>query len=201
MLTAVLSKENDMKNTDVLATLLAQTPVKTAALPRDQRGIYGLIDHDQHLRYIGCTTREAENFHKRIHQRHRTGSETHSHYFSKIYNTGRMYRDRLTQQGDPDAKIAKDLRSAFIAEYCRAVYVSLEAIELEIMALEAATIAIAPLENIRWNRATTLIYPEPTELVDALIAKLGLSRREIEALERQRLRFDYAVARSGLLAS
>ncbi|MFK4771973.1 hypothetical protein [Rhizobium sp. ZW T2_16] len=188
-----------MKNTDVLATLLAQTPMKTTNLPRDQRGIYGLIDHDQHLRYIGCTTREAENFRKRIHQRHRTGSETHSHYFSKIYNTGRMYRDRLTQQGDPDAKIAKDFRSAFIEEYCRAVYVPLEASELEIVALEAATIAIAPSENILWNRATTMVYPEPTELVDALIAKLGLSRGGIEALERQSLRFDRT--RTGLLAS
>lgn len=200
-MTAILSKENDMKNTDVLAALLAQTPVKTASLPRDQRGIYGLIDHNQHLRYIGCTTREAENFRKRIHQRHRTGSETHSHYFSKIYNTGRMYRDRLTQQGDPDAKIAKDLRSAFIAEYCRAVYVPLEASELEIMALEAATIAIAASENILWNRATTMVYPEPTELVDALTAKLGLSRHEIEALERQRLRFGQSAARAGVLAS
>lgn len=181
-----------MKNTDVLAALLAQTPVKTASLPRDQRGIYGLIDHDQHLRYVGCTTREAENFRKRIHQRHRTGSETHSHYFSKIYNTGRMYRDRLTQQGDPDAKIAKDLRSAFIEEYCRAVYLPLEASELEILALEAATIAVAPSENILWNRATTMVYPEPTELVDALLAKLALPRIEIDALERQRQRQRFA---------
>lgn len=178
-----------MQNTDVLSALLAQTPVKTAFLPSDQRGIYGLLDHDHQLRYIGCTTREAESFRKRIHHRHRTGSETHSHYFSKIYNTGRMYRDRLTQRGDPDAKIAKDLRSAFIAEYCRAVYVPLEASELEILALEAATIAVAPSENTLWNRATTMVYPEPTELVDALLAKLTLPRIEIDALERQRKRF------------
>jgi hypothetical protein len=200
MLTAVHLKENDMRNKDVLAALLAQTPVKTASLPRDQRGIYGLIDHDQHLRYIGCTTREAENFRKRIHQRHRTGSETHSHYFSKIYNTGRMYRDRLTQQGDPDAKVAKDLRSAFIAEYCRAVYVPLEMSELEILALEAATIAIAPSENILWNRATTLVYPEPTELVDRLVTKLGYSGDHIAALERQQARFN-TIAGSMMLAA
>lgn len=189
MLIAVLSKENKMKNTDVLAALFAQTPVKTADLPRDERGIYGLIDHNQHLRYIGCTTRESENFRKRIHQRHRTGSETHSHYFSKIYNTGRMYRDRIAQQGDPDAKIAKDLRSAFIAEFCRAVYVPLEASELEILALETSTIAIAPPENILWNRATTMVYQEPTELVDRLITKLGYSDEHVAALERQHARF------------
>lgn len=189
-----------MKNTDVLAALLAQTPVKTASLPRDQRGIYGLIDHDQHLRYIGCTTREAESFRKRIHQRHRTGSETHSHYFSKIYNTGRMYRDRFTQQGDPDAKIAKDLRSAFIAEYCRAVYVPLEASEWEIVALEAATITIAPSENVLWNRATTMVYPEPTELVDRLVTKLGYSDNDVAALERQRAQFDTVAGRMTLAA-
>lgn len=72
---------------------------------------------------------------------------------------------------------------------------------MEILALEASTIAIAPPENILWNRATSMVYPEPTELVDAQIAKLGLSRREIEALERQRLLFDHTVARRGLLAS
>lgn len=190
-----------MNNSDILSLLLSQESVKTADLPRDQRGIYGLIDHNQRLRYIGCTTKEAENFRKRIHQRHRTVSETHSHYFSKIYNTGRMYRDRLTQQGDADAKIAKDLRSAFIAEYCRAVYVPLEASELEILALEASTIAIAPSENILWNRATTMVYPEPTDLVDALIAKLGLSELDIEALERQRARFNHTSARLEVLAS
>jgi len=179
-----------MKNTDVLDALLTQTPVKTADLPRDQRGIYGLIDHNQHLRYIGCTTRAAENFRKRIHQRHRTGSETHSHYFSKIYNSGRMYRDRLTQQGDADAKIAKNLRSSFIAEYCRAVYVPLETSESEILALEALTIAIAPPENVLWNRATRLVYPEPAEMVDRLLTELGYSSEHIAALERQRDRFN-----------
>jgi DNA polymerase-3 subunit epsilon len=115
-----------MNNVEILNRLLSHQPVKTADLPRDQRGIYGLIDHTGHLRYIGYTTKEAENFRKRIHQRHRTGSETHSQYFSKIYNCGRMYRNRLTQQAHPDAKIAKDLRSAFIAEHCRAVYVPLD---------------------------------------------------------------------------
>jgi hypothetical protein len=111
-----------------------------------------------------------------------------------------MYRDRLTQQGHPDAKAAKDLRSAFIAEYCRAVYVPLEASELEIMALEAGTIAIAPSENILWNRATTLVYPEPTELVDLLVTKLGYSGDHIAALERQQARFNTIAGRMTLAA-
>lgn len=179
-----------MKHIEILNSLVSQTPVRTADLPDDQRGIYGLIDHTGQLRYIGCTTRETENFRKRIHQRHRTGSETHSHYLSKIYNTGRMYRDRLTQQGDPDAKIAKDLRSAFIAEYCRAVFVPLTFSERDIVELEAATIAAAPAECILWNRSTRLVYPEPTDLVDQLISKLGLTVANLDALARQRQRFE-----------
>lgn len=190
-----------MNGVDILNSLLTQAPVRTADLPRDSRGIYGLIDHTGHLRYIGCTTKENENFRKRIHQRHRTGSESHSHYFSKIYNCGRMYRNRLTQQGHTDAKIAKDLRSAFVAEYCRAVYVPLDLSEHGILALEAATIAIAPPECILWNRATTMVYPEPEDLVDALIARLSFSAPEIEAVERQRAHFENNYPWTDLMAS
>ncbi len=104
------------------------------------------------------------------------------------------------QQGHPDAKVAKDLRSAFIAEYCRAVYVPLEASELEISAIEAATIAIAPSENVLWNRATAMVYPEPTELVDRLVTKLGYSGDHVAALERQRAQFDTVAGRMTLAA-
>lgn len=175
-----------MKNTDILKSLLSQNHVRTADLPRDKRGIYGLIDHTGHLRYIGCTVKASESFFKRI-QRHTTGSESHSHHFSKIYNTGRMHRNRLTQQKDSDAKIAKRLRSAFIAENCRVVYVALDLTEAEIYALEAATIATAPSECVLWNRATKMVYPEPEDLVDAMIAKLKFSANELSAIERQRL--------------
>ena len=78
----------------VLESLLTQEHTRTADLPRDQRGIYGLVDHTGIVRYIGSTSEPAENFRKRIHQRHRTGSETNSHYFSNKYNCGRMWRDR-----------------------------------------------------------------------------------------------------------
>ena len=174
----------------ILQALLTQMPQRTADVPRDARGIYGLIDHTGQLRYIGCTKKGAENFRKRIHHRHRTGSETHSHYFSKIYNTGRMWRDRLSQRDEPDAKIAKDLRSAFIAEYCRAVCVPIHASEREIVDVESAVIALAPPECTRWNRATSLFYPEPRELVDQLLDNLRYSADMREALEKQRAKFE-----------
>ncbi|MBY5870315.1 GIY-YIG nuclease family protein [Rhizobium leguminosarum] len=185
-----------MNAQSILHSLVTQTPQRTADLPRDERGIYGLIDHAGQLRYIGCTTKIAENFRKRIHQRHRTGSETHSHYFSKIYNTGRMWRDRLTQQGNPDAKIAKDFRSAFIAEYCRAVCVPLTLSEREIVGLETTVIALAPPETTRWNRATSEFYQEPSDLVDLLVRKLALSREMIAAIERQRMIFEARFTRN-----
>lgn len=50
-----------------------------------------------------------------------------------------MWRDRITQRNDPDAKTAKDLRSAFISEYCRAVYYPIEASKQEIEGLEACS--------------------------------------------------------------
>ncbi|WP_210339670.1 hypothetical protein [Ensifer sp. ENS07] len=78
----------------ILDELLDAEPRPTAEAPRDLRGLYGLIDHRGLLRYIGSTSSANETFYKRIHQRHRTGSESTSHYFSRMYNTGRMWRDR-----------------------------------------------------------------------------------------------------------
>jgi hypothetical protein len=174
---------------EILTRLMNMPPVKTVDLPRDQLGIYGLIDHNLRLRYIGSTSAGDENFRKRIHQRHRTGSETHSHYFSKIYNCGRMWRDRLTQQGEPDAKIAKDLRSAFIAKYCRAVYVPILGTKSDIETLERSVISAAPSDCVLWNGSTTLVYPEPVELVDSIMDELKFQDFQREAVERQRRRY------------
>lgn len=175
-----------MHASEILDRLLSMEPVKTADLPADQRGIYGLIDHAGQIRYIGSTSADAESFRKRIHQRHRTGSETHSHYLSKVYNAGRMWRCRLSQQGHADAKIAKDLRSAFIAEYCRAVYVPIQGTKAEIERLEAQVIALAPAACTSWNRSTKLTYAEPTVLVDELMNRLRYGPSERAAVERQR---------------
>ena len=65
---------------DILHHLVTMQPQRTEALPADSVGIYGLVDHAGNLSYIGSTSATNENFRKRIHHRHRTGSETHSHY-------------------------------------------------------------------------------------------------------------------------
>jgi DNA polymerase III epsilon subunit-like protein len=156
--------------------------------PRDCRGIYGLVDHFGDLRYIGSTRSADETFYKRIHQRHRTGSETTSHYFSRMYNTGRMWRLRNDPATKADGDIAKKLRNAFVADHCKAVWVPLSD-SLDIAGLEAEVIRLAPKDAIAWNRRGMDIYEEPTDLVDLVIERLGFGSAERTALDRQRMRF------------
>jgi DNA polymerase-3 subunit epsilon len=152
---------------EILSELLAMQPQLTSKTPDDCRGIYGLVDHQGALRYIGSTSAESESFRKRIHHRHRTGSETHSHYFSRMYNTGRMFRLRNDAKTEADGRVAKKLRSAFIAEHCSAVWVALPD-AVDIAGLEAQVIA----------------------LVDALIERLALSPVKRAALARQKAQFE-----------
>jgi DNA polymerase III subunit epsilon len=177
-----------MNSDTVLNELTNMTPMRTADLPRNERGIYGLIDHMGELSYIGSTSSYSQSLYDRVHLRHRTGSEGHSHHFSKVYNCGRMWRNQLTQRGAPDAILAKALRSAFIAEYCRAVYFVLQGTKDEIERLEAAVIAIAPRKFVRWNGATSLVYAEPVELVDKILGRLGYNTGQLAAVNRQNRR-------------
>lgn len=174
--------------TEILQQLMQADPRPTSEAPRDCRGIYGLFDHLGAFRYIGSTAAGGETFYKRIHHRHRTGSETSSHYFSRMYNTGRMSRLRNDPATRADGDIAKSLRNAFIARHCRAVWVPLPD-HAEIARLEAEVIAMAPAEMIAWNRRGMAVYDEPVDLLDALIEHLGLSPFERAALSRQRNRF------------
>lgn len=167
--------------------LLDAKPARTSDAPCDRRGLYGLIDHAGDLRYVGSTNSKSQTLYKRIHCRHRSGSEDRSHYFSRMYNTGRMWRDRHTQKGHPDAEVSKRLRNAFIVDHCRAVWVVLDD-ECDIFALEAAILKIAPSWAVAWNRLGASVYVEPTELVDWTIGRLGLTYAELAALERQRER-------------
>jgi DNA polymerase III epsilon subunit-like protein len=169
---------------EILAMLRAATPRPTSEAPDDARGIYGLFDHTGAFRYIGSTSSASETFRKRIHQRHRTGSESTSHYFSRMYNTGRMWRQRNDPATKADGDIAKALRNAFIARHCAAVWVPLPD-HADIAGLEAQVIALAPQDMIAWNRRGMDPYEEPTELVDALIEELDLSPFERAALGRQ----------------
>lgn len=173
---------------DLLSVLLEAAPRPTVEAPRDARGLYGLVDHHGDLRYIGSTSSAAETLYKRIHARHRTGSENTSHYFSMMYNTGRMWRDRKDALTKADGKIAKTLRNEFVVDHCRAVWLPLPDTE-NIARLEAEVLSLAPDDAIAWNRRRMQAYDEPVDLVEATLRRLGWGTRELAAIERQRLRF------------
>lgn len=173
---------------DLLSALLEATPRPTVQAPRDARGLYGLVDHHGDLRYIGSTSSTDQTFYERIHQRHRTGSEGMSHYFSTMYNTGRMWRDRKDALTKADGDIAKALRNEFVVDHCRAVWLPLPDTE-DIARLEAEVLSLAPEHAIAWNRRRMQAYDEPVDLVEATLRRLGWGHREKAAIERQRLRF------------
>ncbi len=170
---------------DCLDELLKQTARRTVNAPDDARGLYGLIDHLGQLRYIGSTSSATQSLYQRIHRRHRTGSADMSHYFSYMYNCGRMWTAGRGSSTDGDGKLAKALRNEFIADHCAAVWMPIPD-HVDIPALERAVIALAPADAVAWNRKAAEIYPEPERLVDQTIARLGWGRAEMEALERQR---------------
>lgn len=100
-----------------------------------------------------------------------------------------MWRHPKLDRGNADTKVANDLRSAFIAEYCRAVWFAMDADKPKIERIEKAVIAAAPPEYRRWNANTDIRYSEPESLVDALMKKLCFSRNQRAAVERQQERF------------
>ena len=173
---------------EILDRLLSALPGRTCEAPDNSRGLYGLIDHTGRLSYIGCTRSSDETLRKRIHLRHRTGSEGSSHYFSNMYNIGRMWRDRIEQRGNPDATLAKSVRNAFIADHCRAVWVELADSD-DIMGIERLVIANAPAAAKAWNGRSAAPYDEPEALVNDTIERLALRPSDLAALDRQKLLF------------
>ena len=155
---------------DILETIAYAVSLPLAQAPKECRGIYALIDHAGLIRYIGATRAPNENFYRRLYQRHRTGSEGESHMFSRIYNTGRMWRD--PQDRSSAARNAKALRNDFIARHCRAICVPI-ADHVNIFALERQVIALAPPDFVVWNKGAAQPYDEPVELVDALLMERG----------------------------
>lgn len=160
---------------DLLSALLEAAPRPTIQAPRDARGLYGLVDHHGDLRYIGSTSSSDQTFYERIHQRHRTGSEGMSHYFSQMYNTGRMWRDRKDGLTKADGDIAKALRNEFVVDHCRAVWLPLPD-TADIARLEAEVLSLAPDHAIAWNRRRMQAYDEPVDLVEATLRRLGCGR-------------------------
>ncbi len=170
---------------DILHLLTAAPLMRTADLPGDAVGLYVLADHEGRRSYVGMTQAADESFRKRIHLRHRTGSETHSHMFSRMYNIGRMWRNRIEQRGDPDGDLAKRLRNAFVAEHCRAACLPLDPAVHDIRAIEAAVLRIAPPDLTAWNGRGGTPIIEPSSLVEATMDALGYGPEQREAVERQ----------------
>ena len=170
---------------DVLHALVTAPLLWTRDLPDDAVGLYVLADHEGRRSYVGMTQATDESFRKRIYLRHRTGSETHSHMFSRMYNIGRMWRDRIAQRGDPDGDLAKRLRNAFIAEHCRAACLPLDPAVHDIRAIEAAVLCIAPPDLTAWNGRSGTAMVEPSSLVEATMDALGYGPEQREAVKRQ----------------
>lgn len=181
---------------EVLQALQDQTPTALAELP-NSHGVYALVDHAGSIRYIGVTESPKMGFRRRIFQYHVTGSEGRSHKFSQAYNTGRMWRSRSdnARQVPANAKLAKSLRTKFCRTYCKAAYFPIEASLhpnefFEFLThLEGLVQRLAPPSMRSWEGISFQSVPEPTELVDGLISSLGLSQRELCALDAQALLF------------
>lgn len=164
--------------------LASQAPTRLGALPRTH-GIYALYDHEGLMRYVGITRNDRSGFFGRINQRHVAGSESRSHKFSHAYNTGRMWRAK----GDarPDARLAKNLRTAFARRFCRATVVAVPAaLHSDLPIFEGAVQRLAPVGQLTWINARGFEpVAEPRALVDALLAELAYTPDHVDALLRQ----------------
>ena len=190
-----------MDATKIYVRLISQKPSVTSELPRDQRGIYMLWDHEGIPRYIGIV--DKDSFHKRIDGRHRGGSEENSHKFSAAYNTGRMWRDRkrigetiggIMQTAD-GAATAKRLRMAFIRRHCRATFVPVSASPGQdygshVRGMEAAVQRLARPDHRSWETQARIQLAEPGALVDELVSDMiaagQLSLHEVSLLADQK---------------
>jgi hypothetical protein len=168
----------------VLQRLVTSAPVRVDALPHEH-GIYALHNHAGAIRYIGITKADKYGFYGRINNRHVSGSESRSHKFSHAYNTGRLWR--ANKDDRPDARLAKNLRTALVRRHCRATFLSLPpALWVELPELEIAVQAIAPAGMFDWGGKRGFIcLPEPTQLVDALLDELCFTPEQRAAVDRQ----------------
>lgn len=183
---------------DCLDFFRTETPKLLIEAPKDAKGLYALVSHEDRVRYIGET--KNDTFYKRIANRHVTGSEGNSHKFSCEYNVGRMWRGDQKAPGfvQEDARAAKKLRTSFIHRYCRALWIPVSGTSEEIRALEQEVIGIALSGMVLWNggRSRRSSFEEPQLLVDQLINDLGVDRATLEALARQERRYSMGCCRA-----
>jgi len=177
----------------LLAALLDMAPRPIAEAPDRMPGLYGLVDHQGRIGYLGSSGISGESLHSLICHRQRSGNASNRHPFSRMYNTGRMWRQPGATEQRADGMMAKAVRNGFVADHCRAVWLPLPR-EADLTGIEAAVRALAPPETLAWNDRARAAHAEPTDLVDFTIRRLGLGPADIAALERQRQRFLAACA-------
>lgn len=104
-----------------------------------------------------------------------------------------MWRSRSadTRQLACNAKLAKSLRTKFCRAYCKAAYFPVAAGQFAdgffqfLTHLETQIQQLAPPSMRSWEGINFQSVVEPAELVDRLIASLGLGQSELRALESQ----------------
>lgn len=136
--------------TETVAAFRSFIPSRLDELPRDEHGIYGLIDHrglTGQVRYIGLAA--GRTLRRRVWGDHVQGTgkqNGNSHKFgSQIYNFGRMFVEYGSET--VEARYAKELRAVFCREYCRAVYVSVAIPAHLAGAAQLRTRFLEPFEN------------------------------------------------------
>lgn len=172
----------------LLADLLDMAPRPIAEAPDQMPGLFGLVDHLGCIGYLGSSGATGESLHSLICHGHRSGAASHRHAFSRMYNTGRMWRQPGAAEQRADGMMARAVRNGFIADHCRAVWLPLSR-DADIARIEAAVRALAPAAALTWNDRTRPPHAEPEDRVDFTIRRLGLRPGDIAALERQRQRF------------
>jgi hypothetical protein len=194
-----------MNSSDIFKKLTTSKPQSLIGLP-NSFGIYALWDHEDKIRYIGCTPKATEGFHIRVGNKHVTGSEGRSHKFSQAYCTGRMWRyckkldpeSASFDQSPQDAKLAKKLRTEFIRKHCHITYVEIpknnETVNYFslLTSLEAQVQEMAPPVMRSWEGICFQPFQEPIDLVDSLLATMPHLG---EAAERQSNVFNNHVAK------
>ena len=188
-----------MESKNIFEKLTSSKSKSLIGLP-NAFGIYALWDHENEIRYIGCTPKGTEGFSIRVGNKHVTGSEGRSHKFSQAYCTGRMWRyckkldpeSASRDQNSGDAKLAKKLRTLFIRKHCGITFVEIPNNDKTdyfsyLTSLESQVQNMAPASMRAWEGVGFKPYAEPTLLVDQLINENYSLRL---AAERQQLIHD-----------
>ena len=150
----------------------------------DKQGLYGLLDHEGTLRYVGMTTMPLK---RRIAQYHVAG-DGNSHKYSCAYNAGLLWHDRkhpLTD--DHDGRIAKRARREFVRATCRAATLPLPDLTAEELQTLERKVIDRLSDHLDWNDSKVIPVIEVDDLVRE--ATSSWSNDEKRAMERQRARW------------